>query len=333
MGSQASTVPAARPGTATDVLRGVLLAHAEQMVALLVEDECTRFLAHAEQQRDDHGRHSLVRNGLQPERTIRTCIGPVRVRLPKFRSRTGAHVEFRSMFVPRFARSAAEPQPGAAWRYLDAVIRGDIHAALTATMGSHGEHASLLVPDPTSNDWSDRCARLLGDALDAQQWTRLWALAVQVRAAPALRGRDILVVLGEDASGRARLLCANPDDGGKEPWMRVTRGLRVRGLKAPLDASAVTGCAPGLIETLQGHCARPTGRDGAIAWASGFGDSNRNLGFFAGAGARVPLRRPGTWISALAVAPVFGVACESEAISGSGGQSEFGQYAKRKQRN
>ncbi len=217
-----------------EVLRSVLLHQAEQLTALLVEDECARFLASAADHRDAQGRHSLVRNGLQPERTIRTGIGPVRVRLPKFRSRTGEHVEFRSMFVPRFARSAAEAEPGAAWRFLHAMTRRDIFAALAALMGHNGAHASMSIPENTGNGWADRCTQLLADTLDERQWARIWAFEVEGRSVESGRVPDIIVVLGEDAAGHTRLLAAGTETGG-DPWAGVLRDLRARGLRSSMD--------------------------------------------------------------------------------------------------
>jgi putative transposase len=287
------TSPTLRNGA--EVLRSVLLQHAEQLIALLVEDECARFLAQSGDLRDAQGRHSLVRNGLQPERTIGTGIGPVRVRLPKFRSRTGAHVEFRSLFVPRFARSAADAEPGAAWNYLHAMIRRDIPAALSALLGPGGAHASVALPAATRNEWTARCTRLLGDALDARQWTRIWAFEVEGRANEAGRIPDIIVVLGEDAAGRTRLLSACTESGGGDPWAGVLRDLRARGLEPSMDTWVVSTCALGIVETMKA-CSADAHRPGVTP-----GGSARNRD---AARDRPRLRGAGTWISALlAVSP------------------------------
>lgn len=294
MGRETVTMPSQQPRNGAEVLRGVLLHHAEQLVGLLVECECARFLAHAEPERDAQGRHSLVRNGLQPERTIRTCIGPVRVRLPKFRSRTGAHVEFRSMFVPRFARSAAEPLPGAVWHYLNAIIHRDIHAAVSALMGHRAAHASMSIPEPTRAQWAEQCARLLGDVLDAWHWARIWAFEVEGQHADASRMPDIIVVLGEDASGYTRLLSADLEASDAGPWANVLRGLRTRGLESSMDTWVVSTCALGLVETMKVYGSIPYGQDTKENEGAGRIAGSGNTG-----GAPSRLRSPGTWISAL----------------------------------
>ncbi len=328
MGPDSGMVSPPQPRNGAEVLRGVLLLHAEQLIALLVEDECVRFLAHSAGQRDALGRHSLVRNGLQPERTIRTCIGPVRVRLPKFRSRTGEHVEFRSMFVPRFARSAAEAEPGAAWRYLQAMIRRDVHAALSALLGHNGTHASMSITEATRDEWAQRCTRLLGDALDDRHWARVWAFEVEGRSADAGRIPDIIVVLGEDHGGCARLLAAGPEAGGGDPWAGVLRDLKARGLASPMDTWVVSTCALGIVETLKAHSV-----DGFRNDAKEKRDPHRREAHGASSGAGSRLRGPGTWISALLAASGFGIASDCESIQGFSGAGDFARHAKSKQQH
>ncbi|MFT5273689.1 MAG: putative transposase, partial [Saprospiraceae bacterium] len=52
----------------------------------------------------DSGRAGVVRNGYLPERELHTGIGPVKVRIPKVRSRTGVPITFRSALVPPYVR-------------------------------------------------------------------------------------------------------------------------------------------------------------------------------------------------------------------------------------
>lgn len=310
-----------------EVLRSVLLQQAEQLIALLVEDECARFLASAADHRDAQGRHSLVRNGLQPERTIRTGIGPVRVRLPKFRSRTGEHVEFRSMFVPRFARSAAEPEPGAAWRFLHAMTRRDIYSAMSALTGHTGAQASMSIPENTSAEWAGRCTQLLGDALDESHWSRIWAFEVEGRSAESGRVPDIIVVLGEDASGHTRLMAACTETSG-DPWAGVLRDLRARGLRSSMDTWVVSTCALGMVETMKAHSVDAYRQDEKASIRVPHANPAA-----ACSGGNSRLRGPGTWISALLFASGIGMGTECEATVGAHGQNVYMQHAKGKHQN
>ncbi len=321
MGPDAGLVAPSPLRNGAEVLRGVLLQHAEHLVALLVENECARFLAHSGDQRDEHGRHSLVRNGLQPERTIRTGIGPVRVRLPKFRSRTGAHVEFRSMIVPRFARTAAEARPGAAWLYLNALIHCDIHGALAALMEQNGSHAAMSVPEATRKNWARQCERLRSDALDVRQWARIWAFEVEGRAEGPGRVPDIIVVLGEDDAGHTRLLSADLETSTADPWATVLLNLQARGLKSSMDTWVVSTCALGLVETMKVH-----------GPAVGTGDSRDGTAPGAMAGSRraaSPLRYlgPASWMSALLVVSGMGIAQECAPLQKTAASNASAQHA------
>ena len=54
--------------------------------------------------RTEDGRAGVVRNGYLPERKLQTGVGPVTVRIPKVRSKTGEPVTFRSALVPPYVR-------------------------------------------------------------------------------------------------------------------------------------------------------------------------------------------------------------------------------------
>jgi len=328
MGPDAGITPQTSLRNGAEVLRGVLLHHAEELMGHLVEEECARFLANAADHRDAQGRHSLVRNGLQPARTIRTGIGPVRVRLPKFRSRTGEHVEFRSMFVPRFARSAAEAEPGAAWRYLHAMTRRDVYGALSALLGNNGASASMSIAESTASAWADRCAHLLGDALDARQWTRIWAFEVEGRSVDSGRIPDIIVVLGEDSAGHTRLLSAGTETSGGDPWAGVLRDLRSRGLKSSMDTWVVSTCALGMVETMKAHSVETFRQEAKCKRGAARGVA---LTPYSGGSSR--LRGPSTWISALLVASGVGFTGECDSLQGAPGQNEHAQHAKGKHQN
>jgi putative transposase len=53
------------------------------------------------------GRRAVVRNGYLPARAILTTVGPVAVRVPKVRDRTGSGVKFNSALAPPYVRRSA----------------------------------------------------------------------------------------------------------------------------------------------------------------------------------------------------------------------------------
>lgn len=74
---------------------------AQRLVAQAVQAEFEDFLARFALARTEDGRAAVVRNGFQPEREVLTGLGPVRVRIPKARSRAEEPAVFHSRLIPR----------------------------------------------------------------------------------------------------------------------------------------------------------------------------------------------------------------------------------------
>ena len=96
-----------QPGTFADPLTEVLRNGARALLAQAVEAEVAALLScHADKLTDD-GRQRLVRHGHLPEREIVTGIGPVAVRCPRVRDRSGTgeeRIRFTSAILPPYAR-------------------------------------------------------------------------------------------------------------------------------------------------------------------------------------------------------------------------------------
>ena len=78
-----------QPSTFSDPLTEVLRSGARSLLARAVEAEVAGFLDGHSEARTEEGRRRLVRHGHLPEREIMTGIGPVAVRAPRVRDRTG----------------------------------------------------------------------------------------------------------------------------------------------------------------------------------------------------------------------------------------------------
>src|SRR5687767_2088635 len=105
--TQDKVVKLIQPAAFSDPLTEVLREGARVLLAQAVEAEVTAFLSgHADRQTED-GRQRLVRHGHRPERAIMTGLGPVAVRAPRVRDRTGAgesRIRFTSALLPPYAR-------------------------------------------------------------------------------------------------------------------------------------------------------------------------------------------------------------------------------------
>ena len=94
------------PSTFSDPLTEVLRNGARSLLAQAVEAEVAAFLGSHAEERTDEGRQRLVRHGHLPEREIMTGIGPVAVRGPRVRDRTGLgadRIRFSSALLPPYS--------------------------------------------------------------------------------------------------------------------------------------------------------------------------------------------------------------------------------------
>ena len=78
-----------------DPLTEMLRIGARRLIEQAVEAELQELLMAHEDRRLADGRAGVVRNGHLPERDIQTGLGPVTVRIPKVRAKTGKPITFR----------------------------------------------------------------------------------------------------------------------------------------------------------------------------------------------------------------------------------------------
>ena len=83
-----------------DSLTQMLRAGAHKLIEQAIEAELQELLSQYAGEKTDSGHAVVVRNGYLPQRAIQTGIGPVTVKVPKVRSRSGDPVTFRSALVP-----------------------------------------------------------------------------------------------------------------------------------------------------------------------------------------------------------------------------------------
>ena len=92
--------------TITDALTEMLQTGAQQLIHHAVQVELEELLELYSGSLTRDGKAAVVRNGYLPERQILTGIGPVTVRIPKVRSKTGEPITFQSALVPPYVRKA-----------------------------------------------------------------------------------------------------------------------------------------------------------------------------------------------------------------------------------
>ena len=132
------------PDQIEDPMTELLRTGARQLIQQAVDREFAALLASHAGELDARGRAAVVRNGLLPERQDLTGVGPVRVKVPKARSRTGGSVVFRSKLVPPYVRRAKRVDAALPWLYLKGISTGRMAEALEVLVGP--EAAGLRAP-------------------------------------------------------------------------------------------------------------------------------------------------------------------------------------------
>ena len=88
------------------------------MIRHAVEAELAEFMSRYSELQTEGGKALVVRNGNFPERELQTGLGPVTVKVPKVRSKTGEPVTFQSALIPPYVRKTKSLEVAIPWLYL-----------------------------------------------------------------------------------------------------------------------------------------------------------------------------------------------------------------------
>ena len=107
-----------------DPLTEMLRVGAQQLIQQAVAAELQDLLARYAQRRRKVGTAGVERNGYQPERDLQTSLGPVAVKIPRVRFKTGKPETFRSALVPPYIRKKRTLEAALPRLYLKGVSEG-----------------------------------------------------------------------------------------------------------------------------------------------------------------------------------------------------------------
>ena len=222
------------PATIEDPLTEMLRVGAQKLIYQAVEAELEEFLGRYAGLRNDQGHAAVVRNGHLPARELQTGIGPVTVRIPKVRSKTGEAVTFQSALVPPYVRKTATLEAALPWLYLKGVSSGEMGEALRLLVGAEAKGLSASTVSRLKQVWAAEYHQWCERDLSKERWVYLWADGVY----SGLRAEEMklcaLVIIGVNDYGEKHFLAI--EDGIREStqsWREVLLKLKARGMKAP----------------------------------------------------------------------------------------------------
>ena len=158
-----------------DLLTDMLQAGAQQLIQQAVEAELQDLLALHAQSRTPAGTAGVVRNGYLPERDLQTSLGPVPVKIPKVRSKTGEVVTFRSALVPPYIRKTRTLEAALPWLYLKGVSSGEMGSALEVLVGPEAKGLSASTVSRLKQAWAQDYRHWNERRLDKDRWVYIWA--------------------------------------------------------------------------------------------------------------------------------------------------------------
>ena len=217
-----------------DPLTDMLRAGAQQLIQQAVEAELQHLLAQHTDNRTSAGTAGVVRNGYLPERELQTSLGPIPVRIPKVRSRTGEAVTFRSALVPPYVRKTRTLEAALPWLYLKGVSSGEMGAALEVLVGSDAKGLSASTVSRLKQAWAQEYRQWNERRLDRDQWVYIWADGVYSGLRAEQTKLCALVIIGVNERGEKHFLAI--EDGVREStqsWREVLLNLKSRGMNMP----------------------------------------------------------------------------------------------------
>src|SRR4051794_24373678 len=242
---QDNVVKLIQPAEFSDPLTEVLREGARALLAQAVEAEVAAFLSgHADRQTRD-GRQRLVRHGHRTERAIMTGLGPVPVRAPRVRDRTGAgesRIRFTSAILPPYARRSKSLEVLIPILYLKGISSGDFEDALAALLGPDAGGLSASSIARLKEAWSDEHARWSERDLSAKRYVYFWVDGIHVQARLEADAQCLLVIIGATPEGKKELV--GLIDGVRESvqsWRELLLDLRRRGLSIGPELAVADG--------------------------------------------------------------------------------------------
>ena len=217
-----------------DPVTQLLRNGARRLIEQAVEAELEELLAAHAARRTAEDKAGVVRNGYLPERQLQTNVGPVTVRIPKVRAKTGEPVTFRSALVPPYVRKTKTLEAALPWLYLKGVSSGEMNEALSALIGPQAQGLSASVVSRLKKVWEAEYLTWCERALDKDRWVYVWADGVYSGLRAEQTKLCALVVIGVNERGEKHFLAI--EDGIREStqsWREVLLKLKSRGMNCP----------------------------------------------------------------------------------------------------
>lgn len=214
---------------------------ARRMLVAALEAEVAAYIEAHQPERDERGHRQVVRNGKAQPRTVTLGSGSFQVEAPRVNDRRvderGQRQRFTSQILPPYMRRSPKVAEVLPILYLRGLSTGDFREALPVLLGEQASGLSPTTITRLTAAWEAEYRAFCETSLADRDYVYLWADGVHFRVRLEEDRLCTLVLIGVRPDGSKELLAV--DDGYREStesWASLLRGLKRRGMKAPVVA-------------------------------------------------------------------------------------------------
>ncbi len=214
---------------------------ARRMLAAALEAEVAGYISSLIHEVDEDGHRLVVRNGHAEPRSLVTGAGPIEIRAPRVDDRrideeSGERMRFRSAILPPWARKSPKVAEVLPLMYLHGMSSGDFVPALEEFFGSAAGLSASVITRLTT-DWQRERDQFAHRSLKDVDYVYIYVDGIHFNVRLEEARLCALVIVGVRSDGTKELVSIS--DGHREStesWADVLRGLKRRGMRAPVLA-------------------------------------------------------------------------------------------------
>ena len=186
-------------------LEKLLREGARQMLEIALQEEVDEYIKQHQEERDEHDRHRVVRNGSHPPRELVTGVGKVAVRQPRVDDRREG-AGFTSAILPRYARRSPSIDALIPALYLKGLSTSSFPEALKAILGDHVSGLSPATIVRLKQVWEKEYTVWRQRDLSGKRYAYVWVDGIYFNVRLQPDRPCVLVVVGATHDGRKELL-------------------------------------------------------------------------------------------------------------------------------
>jgi putative transposase len=215
---------------------------ARRILVAALEKEVAAYLEQHQGELDEQGHRLVVRNGRAQPRRVTLGAGTVQVQAPRVDDRRVDEAgqrrqRFTSQILPPYMRRSPKVAEVLPILYLRGLSTGDFREALPVLLGEEASGLSPTTITRLTAAWEAEYRGFCESSLAERDYVYLWADGVHFRVRLEEDRLCTLVLIGVRPDGTKELVAV--EDGyreSEESWAMLLRGLKRRGMKAPVVA-------------------------------------------------------------------------------------------------